>query len=319
MALKNSRKKQTIELRYYELPEHEPVLALQGEEWVRSYGTRNEDLHFHNLMEVGLCHWGEGDLLLDGQRVGYQDGVVTFIPANCLHTTISRDGGLNSWSYLFFHPEPILREAFPENPLFVEAAVRRLAGASRCLAGSAASAFAALIELVLAEYRSKSDYHAEAVQSLMVSLLLLAARLSDSDENPMAAVTPGLRQIMPALEYMSRCYMNPVSVRELAAQCSLSEAHLRRKFREYLHMSPIEHLTIVRVRRAAELLKTTSYPVSEVALRVGYQSASSFERNFQRVTGFSPYQYKKHGRDYKGKLLEYKVSAKQGWKKIADE
>lgn len=319
MAFKNSRKKQTIELRYYELPEHEPVLALQGEEWVRSYGTENEELHFHNLMEVGLCHWGEGEMLLDGQRLSYQAGAVTFVPANCLHTTISRGGGLNRWSYLFFQPEPILREAFPENPLFVEAAVRRLTGESRCLTEAAAGSFAPLIELILAEYRSNSDYHAEAVQSLMVSLLLLAARLSPSGESPMAAVAPGLSQIMPALEYMTRCYMNPISVRELAAQCSLSEAHLRRKFQEYLHMSPIEYLTVVRVRRAAELLKTTSCSVSEVALRVGWQSSSSFERNFQRFTGFSPYQYKKHGRDYKGKLLKYRVSAKQGWRRIEDD
>ena len=66
MEKKNSRKKETIQLRYYELPEHEPVLALLGPEWVRSYGTVPEDLHFHNLMEIGLCQWGEGTLWIDG-------------------------------------------------------------------------------------------------------------------------------------------------------------------------------------------------------------------------------------------------------------
>lgn len=63
MEKKNSRKKETIQLRYYELPEQEPVLALLGPEWMRSYGTIPEDLHFHNLMEIGLCQWGGGNPL----------------------------------------------------------------------------------------------------------------------------------------------------------------------------------------------------------------------------------------------------------------
>lgn len=319
MDAKRGRKKPIIELRYYELPEHEPVLTLQGEEWVRSYFSENEELHFHNLMEVGLCHWGEGTMVMDEQRVEYQSGAVTLIPSNCLHTTISKDGSLNDWAYLFFPPEPILRKAFPDNPLFVEAAVRRLTGEARCLPADEARPFVQLIELILAEYRAQTAYHTEVVESLLVTLLLMAARLSGTDEAPVSTSPSGLRQIIPALEYISRNYMNPVSIGQLAAECSLSEAHLRRKFQEYLHMTPLEQLTIVRIRRAAELLNTTNGTMSEVAMHVGYQSVSSFERNFQRCTGISPYQYKKRGGDYKGKLLQYRISPKRGWETREDE
>lgn len=54
-----SKKKNTvIELRYYEKPIKEPVLAMLGESWIREYGkdTNGEminNLHFHNLMEIG--------------------------------------------------------------------------------------------------------------------------------------------------------------------------------------------------------------------------------------------------------------------------
>ena len=74
METKNGRKKPTIELRYYELPEHEPALALLGPEWQRVYGTEPEDLHFHNLMEIGLCQWGEGTLIVDETRYIYHGG-----------------------------------------------------------------------------------------------------------------------------------------------------------------------------------------------------------------------------------------------------
>ena len=46
------KKKDTIELRFYEIPQNEYVLALLGENWIRDYGHDEVHLHFHNLMEI---------------------------------------------------------------------------------------------------------------------------------------------------------------------------------------------------------------------------------------------------------------------------
>lgn len=318
MEKKNSRKKETIQLRYYELPEQEPVLALLGPEWMRSYGTIPEDLHFHNLMEIGLCQWGEGTLCIDGKSYQYQDGAVTLIPANCLHTTLSRDQSLNQWEYLFLDPGQILNKSFPNDPMFVEAVTRRLASGSRFLPAREGEELTRLIRSVLDEYRSEKPYHSEVVQGLLTTLLLLAARLFEGEAEPVQEIHTGLRQIVPAMEYINRFFMNPISIQEMAAQCSLSEAHLRRKFKEYLNMSPNEYLTAVRIRHSCSLLSTTNYSMMEVALQVGYQSVSSFDRNFQRLMGNTPYQYKKNSKDYKGKLLDYRISARKGWKTKED-
>ena len=58
--------------------------------------------------------------------------------------------------------------------------------------------------------------------------------------------------------------------------------------------------------------------MTEVALRVGYQDVSSFNRNFQKIMGVSPYQYKKNSSDYRGRVLDKKISAKKGWKHPSD-
>lgn len=42
--------KPRITYRYYELPEGELVQAITGEDWVCTYGTYAEDVHFHNVM-----------------------------------------------------------------------------------------------------------------------------------------------------------------------------------------------------------------------------------------------------------------------------
>jgi AraC-like DNA-binding protein len=53
--------------------------------------------------------------------------------------------------------------------------------------------------------------------------------------------------------------------------------------------------------------------MEEVAVRVGYPTVSTFNRNFRKIVGTSPYQYKKSRDNYEGKLLNFKVSAKKGW------
>ena len=40
-------------------------------------------------MEIGICRWGQGLMVLEDRHIDYTDGAVTVIPANCLHTTLS--------------------------------------------------------------------------------------------------------------------------------------------------------------------------------------------------------------------------------------
>lgn len=49
-----------------------------------------------------------------------------------------------------------------------------------------------------------------------------------------------------------------------------------------------------RVRHAAMLLKTTDLPVTDIMLEAGFQSKSSFNTEFRRVTGQTPSGYKRH-------------------------
>ena len=64
-----------ISYRYYELPEGELVQAITGEDWVCTYGTYAEDVHFHNVMEIGICRWGQGLMVLEDRHIDYTDGL----------------------------------------------------------------------------------------------------------------------------------------------------------------------------------------------------------------------------------------------------
>lgn len=310
--------KPQISYRYYELPEGELVQTLDGNNWVCVYGTYAEDLHFHNLMEIGHCRWGSGYMVMDDERIDYTDGAVTVVPANFLHTTMSRDRSLNSWAYLFCDPEVILKRAYPNDPLFVGSVLHRLSAKGKCFPAEKSSELTALISMIFEEHASDNPYRKIVTQTLMASLLLAAAQMCEEPRNALKPRNGGLQHIMPAIEHIRLHYMDPVSGETLAAVCSLSEAQLRRKFREYLSMSPGEYLSLVRIEQACELLNSTGYSMTEVALRVGYRDVSSFNRIFKKLMNTSPYQYKKNNAEYRGRVLNKKITAKKGQKRPED-
>ena len=69
------KKKPRMEYRYYEVPEKCPVLVLQGEKWLQNYGYQIDYLHFHNLMEIGFCYYGEGTIVLEDEGMFLGMGV----------------------------------------------------------------------------------------------------------------------------------------------------------------------------------------------------------------------------------------------------
>jgi AraC-like DNA-binding protein len=78
----------------------------------------------------------------------------------------------------------------------------------------------------------------------------------------------------------------PVS--RLARESGVSEAHFARSFRQAFGLPPHRYLLTRRIERAAALLRDTDLPVTQIALRTGWNSLGTFGRTFRDVTGASP-------------------------------
>ena len=104
--------KDTLEMRYYEIPKDDFVLALYGEDWKRDY---KYIMHIHNLMEFGICRSGSGVIYLEDQEVNYGPGMITCIPENYIHTTLSDDEDSSKWEYIFLDVEKVLFHSYSEN------------------------------------------------------------------------------------------------------------------------------------------------------------------------------------------------------------
>jgi AraC-like DNA-binding protein len=81
---------------------------------------------------------------------------------------------------------------------------------------------------------------------------------------------------------------DPPSLEALGKQIGCSHFYLSRIFSAQTGQTITQHLRALRMERAAELLKTREYNVTEVALEVGYNSLSHFSAAFQETHGCCP-------------------------------
>jgi AraC family transcriptional regulator len=80
-------------------------------------------------------------------------------------------------------------------------------------------------------------------------------------------------------------------VRHLAASAGVHPVYLARQFRRFFGSSVVSYLQRQRVRRAAELIATSSMPLSAVAFQAGFADQSHLTRSFRAGTGLTPGAY----------------------------
>lgn len=83
-----------------------------------------------------------------------------------------------------------------------------------------------------------------------------------------------------------------VTLNEMAQAVNLSAEHLRRLFKSEIGMTPVQYQKKLRLLEARRLLESTFLNVQEIMVRVGLSDDSHFVRDFKKVYGLTPAQYR---------------------------
>ena len=82
-----------------------------------------------------------------------------------------------------------------------------------------------------------------------------------------------------------------LSVEELSRELGMSRVHLYKKLLQITGKTPIEFIRVIRLKRAAQLLRESQLHVSEVAFEVGFNNPKYFSRYFKDEFGVLPSVY----------------------------
>lgn len=105
------------------------------------------------------------------------------------------------------------------------------------------------------------------------------------------------RWVDGARERISDCPHGALRVTDLAREAGVHPVHFARTFRQFIGVRPAEYRCRARVATACRLATSTSLPLSQVALAVGFADQSHMTRAFGRVLGIAPAAYRALLRD----------------------
>lgn len=109
----------------------------------------------------------------------------------------------------------------------------------------------------------------------------------------------GHRKIARAVEFIRDLQPgtppDAVTLDKLAEVAGLSKYHFLRQFSQVVGMTPGAYLRTLRLCHAARLLRSTTRPIVDIALAVGFSDHPSFSRAFARYLGLTPSEYRRLG------------------------
>ena len=94
--------------------------------------------------------------------------------------------------------------------------------------------------------------------------------------------------ISRVLKRIESQYTENLSVDQLAAEANMSVSAFHHNFKSVTSTSPLQYLKSYRLHRARMLMIHDGMKASAAAMRVGYESASQFSREFKRYFGVTP-------------------------------
>ncbi len=101
-----------------------------------------------------------------------------------------------------------------------------------------------------------------------------------------------LEALKSMLRYLHAQYATPITLDKIASVGYVGKSTCTEIFKAHLHETPINYLIHYRLDKAAQLLRTTSLTVTEIAYAVGFTSPSYFSYIFRNNYHCSPSSYR---------------------------
>lgn len=244
-------------------------------------------LHFHSVLELGVCARGRGVCVVEGVEYPFEAGDAQIVFP--FQTHLSRSVGEPSmWYWLSLNPLKLLGQwGAPELSRLEQLLYARM-GLCGIIDRGKYPLIAGLIRRIALP--GERERRLSCLQTLIEELAAASDGLPPlklRPERDFLRLEPAIRYAQEALE-QGRL----PAVTSMADACAMSVATFRRAFHQGLGQSPQDYVQACQMRMAQRLLLNTDESITQIALAVGYQDVSGFNRQFLRTFGVPPRRYR---------------------------
>jgi AraC-like DNA-binding protein len=246
-----------------------------------------EPLHCIYNLGLGIVAQGDKQVLLGGESIGFGPGqsMLTTIDLPVVsHVTRAtvRDPFLGMMLTLDARSILQLASEMDERRPRREDAYHAIS--FRALDGALLDALVRLVELL--DEPTLVPQLAPLIQQ-EITIRLLSGPHGAQLRHLVTAGSPG-QQVAKAVAWLKQHFVEALKGDDLAERAHMSPSTFRQHFRALTGVSPLQYQKQLRLQEARQLMLNENLDAGSAAVRVGYESASQFSREYSRLFGAPP-------------------------------
>ncbi len=251
-----------------------------------------DELHTHDFIEIVLVTKGTAKEMVNGEKYLLKHGDMLIMDYGCEHSVLP----IENFSYVNLLIYPKLIE---ENRLFFQKAfldltaevIKALPKDKRhekvSFVGAEKGRIEKLLNQLLSEQSGNLPLNDIMKESYMISLLVEIRRKQVVGQNV------SIGDFDEVLLYINNNLEREFTASDCAKKFSYNPSYFSRMFKKKTGITLREYIFKKRMEKAAALLIHTDKKIEDIIAEVGYESRSSFFRNFYRVYNMTPSEYRK--------------------------
>lgn len=248
--------------------------------------------HWHDTLEICYCLAGKGVFYFKNREYDIGPGDLVIVNNVERHTSKSYRGFTCSNLFLFFQASTIeqldfhlLRPFIYDRDRFTHRIPAQL---------PIARDIGSLILQMQDELAECRPAYGPLIKSLLFQICSLLTRHYDAETD--GAWKPFYSKyatVRNGLSYIQSHYQEDINLEDVAKAMSLSSSRARHLFTEVMGERFKTYLLHLRVQAAQRLLVQTDTPIEDICEQCGFQSTTSFYREFRKLVKETPLSYKK--------------------------
>lgn len=269
--------------------------------------------HWHDDIELIYVFSGQMKYNINGEIVSLKPGGGIFVNSGQMHYGFSDTREECDFLCVIFHPL-FLCPSYPYEKNFMEPVIQNTQ-MPFLLLGTDLSWHQDICAHLVQVWKDR-DLPAAPLRALssFAWILSLLYEHMQSDTRKDTRSSCNLQIIKKMVQFIQKNYTEKITLSQIASAGGVGQSKCCKLFTKYFSQTPNEYLNHYRLSKSVVLLRSTDMSVTEIALSVGFGSASYYAETFRKWLNKSPTDLRRETRTH-SRHPDQKVSCRNNEKK----
>lgn len=246
-------------------------------------------LHWHEEMEIIYIQQGILYLTIDKTHYIGREGDIFVVNSRVIHEMSVRETPTVYVTVLF----PLDSLLFQRDDAIMEQYLHPLVEERLRLCETVPGSFPQIrqkIERMIMLYHNEPEHYRLQIRILVLDILcdfFIYHLIEAPEEKPQY-----LEKHREILAYIQENFLHELSLETIAERFHMVPKYFSRYFKKHFHIALTDYINHLRLEKAADLLRHTELPITEIAIQTGFNSSSYFNKKFREGYGKTPTEYR---------------------------